>query len=89
MTSFKVVLTKNAQKDISNLDAQIAKRIQKKLVYFVDSGKPLDFAEHLTKPADAQYRWRVGDFRVLFDFNEKSKTITILKIQHRREVYKI
>lgn len=88
MSKPRVLLTRNAQKDIHKLDAQVAKRIHKKLNYFIDSGKPLDFAENLMKPADAQYRWRVGDYRVLFDCNEKNNSITILKIQHRREIYR-
>lgn len=88
MKTFKVILAKNAQKDVKKLNQQISRRIHKKLRFFVDSEEPLDFAEHLTKPADAQYRWRVGDYRVLFDYDEDSKTITILKIQHRKEVYK-
>ena len=88
MSTFEVVLTKNAKKDVKKLSQQVARRIYKKLNYFVDSGDPLDFTERLTKPTDAQYRWRIGDYRVLFDCDEISKTITVLKIQHRREVYK-
>ena len=86
MGAFEVVLTKNAKKDVKKLSQQIARRIYKKLNYFVDSGDPLDFTERLTKPTDAQYRWRIGDYRVLFDCDEISKTITVLKIQHRREI---
>ena len=52
----------------------------------MEQDNPLKFAEPLTKPADAQYRWRVGNYRVLFD--ESNGLITILRVQHRSEVYK-
>lgn len=88
MPKFNVVITKNAKKDIGKLNTQVSKRIYKKLNYFIDSGAPVEFAERLTKPADADFRWRIGDYRILFDYNEKTKSITILKVQHRREVYR-
>lgn len=83
---YKIEFTKSSIKDIQKLDRQIAKRIKKKIEYFVESGNPLQYAANLTKSSDAQYRWRVGDYRILFD--EKDKVITVLHIQHRREVYK-
>ena len=84
--SYEVRLVRSAQKDIKSIDRQIALRIQKKIQFFLDSQDPLSFAEPLTKPSDAQYRWRVGNYRALFDVDQA--TIIILRVQHRREVYK-
>jgi len=53
---------------------------------FISQENPLDFAEPLTKPADANYRFRVGAYKLLFDVDDKN--IIILLIQHRRDVYK-
>jgi len=41
----------------------------------------------LTAHPLADYRLRVGDYRVLFDVDWNRKTIFILKIGHRREIY--
>ncbi len=35
----------------------------------------------------ADFRLRVGNFRILFDVDEENKVIHILKIGHRKEVY--
>ncbi|HFQ94308.1 MAG TPA: hypothetical protein ENK32_09880 [Anaerolineae bacterium] len=35
----------------------------------------------------ADYRLRVGNYRVLFDVNWETREILILKVGHRREVY--
>lgn len=88
MSRLQIVFTKNAQKDIKKLDHQVAKKIYKKLTSLINSEKPLHSATRLTKPADAQYRWRFGNYRVLFDFDSDKNLIIVLKIQHRREVYR-
>ena len=87
MAGYKLLYKKSAVKDIQSLSSQIRGRLEKKLTFFIDQENPLDFAEPLTKPADAQYRYRVGDYRILFDLEEQN--IVILRVQHRREVYRL
>lgn len=84
--SFKVRYSKPAQKEIKKLPPQIRKRIKLKLEFFYRQKDPLVFAEKLIKSTDAQYRWRIGVYRIVFDFD--GELITILRIQHRREVYR-
>ena len=84
--SYQILITKTAQKDIKKLSPQIQKRLRAKLSWFSSQKDLLAFAKPLTKSADAQYRFRVGDYRVLFDI--EGKNIVILLVQHRRDVYK-
>lgn len=86
MAKYGLLYKKTAVKDIQSLSSQIRKRLAVKLQFFIDQEDPLDFAEPLTKPADAQYRYRVGDYRVLFDVDDGN--IIVLRIQHRSEVYR-
>lgn len=83
---YTVTYKKPAVRDIKKLSPQIRERIKLKLEFFYAQADPMKFAEHLTKPADAQYRWRIGNYRVLFDVDDS--TIIILRVQHRSEVYK-
>ena len=85
---YKIIFTKNAYKDIQGLDKQIATRIHKKFKILLKSKHPLKTAVRLTKPADAQYRWRIGNYRILFDLDTRNNLIIILKIQHRRQIYR-
>ena len=87
MAKYQVILTKNTIKNLETLDRIIFQRIKQRLEYF-RKGKPLSQAIQLTKPADAQYRWRLGDYRILFDYRKSDQTIIILKIQHRKEIYR-
>lgn len=77
---------KPAAREIRKLSPPIRKRLGAKLKFFEDQRDPLEFAERLTKPADAQYRFRVGNYRVLFDV--EGHDIVVLHVQHRREVYR-
>lgn len=86
MSRYQLLYKKPAVKNIRSLSPQVQKRLKLKLEFFIAQPNLLDFAEPLTKPADAQYRFRVGDYRILFDVEGNS--IVILHIQHRREVYR-
>jgi len=84
--AYRVSYKKPAVRDIKKLTPQIRKRIKVKLEFYYDKKDPLKYAERLTEPFDAQYRWRIGDYRVLFDVQDDE--IVILRVQHRREVYR-
>jgi mRNA interferase RelE/StbE len=44
---------------------------------------------HVTKlVGDPGYRLRVGDYRVIFDIDEGNLVILVIKIGHRKKIYK-
>ena len=79
-----LVYTQRAVKDIQKLEAQIKARIGKTLLRYKEA--PLDFAERLTEPVIGNYRFRIGDYRVIFDI--EGQDIVVLRVGHRREIYK-
>ncbi|MFH0863499.1 MAG: type II toxin-antitoxin system RelE/ParE family toxin [Candidatus Gottesmanbacteria bacterium] len=82
--SFHLVFTKNAFNDIQKLDRVAQKRLAVKLQHFQE--KPIFYAKKLTSPILGQYRWRVGNYRIIFDLH--GKDIIILKVGHRKEIYR-
>ncbi len=34
------------------------------------------------------YRLRVGNYRILYDIDDHAKTVTIHRVQHRKQVYR-
>lgn len=79
-----VVYTKSAVRDIKKLDRVVKKKIKQKIETY--SKKPLDHARKLLDPRLGTYRWRVGNYRIVFDIVEDK--IVILRIRHRRDVYR-
>ncbi|KKS32117.1 MAG: Addiction module toxin, RelE/StbE family [Candidatus Amesbacteria bacterium GW2011_GWA2_42_12] len=78
--------TKESEKQFKKLDNQTKKRVLEKLDFWVSSGSPLEFAENLHDFELGSYRFRIGDYRVTFDVEDK--TIVVLAVGHRREIYK-
>ncbi len=78
--------TKQAVKDVSRLPKNYQRKILKKLDFFVKSGEPLKYAKKMVDSELGEYRFRIGDYRVIFDV--ETSFLKILTIGHRREVYR-
>ena len=82
--SYNLVYTHRAEKDIRKLDSSIKRQIGKAILKL--QGNPLEYSEKLTDPKIGTYRFRTGDYRVVFDI--EGKDIVILRVGHRKEIYK-
>ena len=72
--------------DIPKLDAAIKKRIKKAIETRLTQA-PQDYGKPLRKTLKGYWKLRVGDYRVIFKLSDK--TIVILGICHRKEIYKL
>ena len=54
-----------AQEHFKRLSPQTRKRIAEKMRFYADQPEPLAFAEPLS--GSASYRFRIGDYRVIFE----------------------
>jgi len=48
----------------------------------------LDTHSHHRMKGIAAYRFRVGDYRVIYDFDRSKGVLHLLAVGHRREVYR-
>jgi mRNA interferase RelE/StbE len=83
---YKVQYLESVKDDLSFISKtekqHIRKAIEKKL-----TTNPIEFGKPLQYSLKGLRRLRVGDYRVIFQIDEKSQTVLIVKIGHRREVY--
>jgi mRNA interferase RelE/StbE len=87
--AWNIELSEKARKNLKDLDPSQAKRILTFL--FERVGKlenPRSLGESLEGPLRSFWKYRVGDYRIICDIEDKTITITALKIGHRREVYR-
>ncbi len=84
--AYKVLLDKAAEKTLDKLDAPVRKRILLFLVELRDSENPRSTGKALQNRGRL-WRYRVGDYRLIADIQDKTITITVLKIGHRSAVY--
>lgn len=81
----KIIFSESAFRQLSKLEKSIQKRIIDKLDFYASQNNPLEFSEKLTESKFGQWRYRIGDYRILFDVN--IGRIVILKIGHRKNIY--
>lgn len=81
---YKIVFTARATKDISKLEPEAKERIGEALRRY--SKDPLNYARKMVDPSLGSYRFRVGDYRVIFDL-EGDKLI-VLRVGQRKEIYR-
>ena len=82
---YELVYTRRAEKDIEKLEPRVKDRIGKTLLRYTED--PLRFAEKLSDPIIGGYRFRIGDYRVIFDI--QGNEIVVLRVGHRREIYRV
>ena len=82
--SYQLLYTKSAFNDIKKFDIFVKKIIKKRLEQYYSN--PLANAKKLINTAIDSYRWRVGNYRIVFDLDDKK--IIVLRIGHRKEIYK-
>lgn len=75
-----------AFKEIKKLPKLDRERIVNKLDFCVSQEDPIYFAEKLSNLEIGDYRFRIGSYRVAFEISDGD--IRILKVGHRREIYK-
>jgi mRNA interferase RelE/StbE len=81
---FTLVYTKRAVKDIEGLDDLAKKRLAKKLLSLAEN--PIGKSKKLMNSELGSYRFRVGDYRVIFDL--AGSQVVVLRVGHRREIYR-
>jgi mRNA interferase RelE/StbE len=87
--AWTVDYTQTARNQLKKLDNPVARRI----VDFLDDRvakqeNPRALGKALTGPLGTLWRYRVGDYRVICDIQHQAVTILVIRIGHRREVYR-
>lgn len=88
--AWTVELSNQAKKHLKTLDRSAAKRI---LTFLFERISPLEnprsIGEALHGPTLGNYwKYRVGDYRMVCHIDDKTVTITVIKIGHRKDVYR-
>jgi mRNA interferase RelE/StbE len=82
----KIFYTHRAAEELKSLSKPVQKRIVSKMRFYASQENPLTFAKWLVDVREGQFRFRIGDYRVIFDVAKDS--IYVLKIAKRSDVYK-
>ena len=86
---YHVEFTKYALKELKKLDKATASLITgwiKKNLHGCEN--PRIHGKGLTADKSGQWRYRVGDYRIIAQIQDEKVTILVVNIGHRREIYR-
>lgn len=87
MSSYRIEITSRAYREFKKLDPKVKKVITKAILKLEKERTPQQFKPLIGRTI-AQYRLRVGDYRILYDVYDDDKVVLIVKIGHRKEIYR-
>lgn len=83
--AYSVKLTPRAAREFAGLEAQTQRRVATALTGLAADPFAAAGVKALT---GGGYRLRVGDYRVLFSIDGSELVVLVVKVGHRREVYR-
>ena len=86
---YTAVYSNRALKDLAGLGREAERRIVAKIRFFYRSSDPLKHAKSLKGPLAGSYRFRIGEYRVIFELGTGGKIVIlyILRVGKRGEIY--
>jgi len=90
MSKYSVEYSKKAQKILRKLDNQISNRITDWIENnLVNCENPRFQGKALTGNLSGNWRYRVGNYRIIAKIEDDKILITVVDIGHRRQIYDI
>ncbi len=84
---YSIRILKSATRDLERLEKPVAKRISKRINWLaanLENARPEPLAADLA----GLNKFRVGDYRVVYEILARENAIVIHQIGHRREIYR-
>ena len=85
MANYDLRIKPSAAKELEALQTKDRRRIVSKIQNFADEPRPQG-CEKLT--GQDRFRLRQGKLRILFEVDDGQQIVTVVKIAHRRDVYR-
>jgi len=89
MSKWQIKLKGSAAKSLKLLDTGTKQRVEQFIDQLVETDNPRSHGKALQgKKYTGLWRYRVGDYRMICQIKDSELVILLLKIGHRKDVYK-
>jgi mRNA interferase RelE/StbE len=82
---YRVILPKSVQKQIDRFSDEVARRILDRLGELETEPRPADVKKLTGRTA---WRIRVGDYRIIYEIDDRERQVVVVVAGHRRGVYR-
>jgi len=83
---YEVHLERAVENDLKRLPTTTFHRIILQIKALAENPRPSGCLKLTGSKND--WRIRIGDYRVLYEIDEKARAVRIMRVRHRREVYR-
>ena len=83
--SYKIEFSRKAERQFRDLTAQIQKRLKPKIDALARTPRPRGVKK--LEGEDELYRIRVGDYRVIYQIQDKALIVLVVSLGDRKEIY--
>jgi len=83
--SYSVLVKRDAEKELRRLPRRDLRRLVDRIAALAVEPRPTGVEKLSTLE---RYRVRQGDYRVVYEIDDQARTVIVVKIGHRREVYR-
>lgn len=85
MAFYNLQFKKSAERELRAISPPDLRRVTQRIHALAEMPRPS--GAQLLRGEGRYWRVRQGDYRIVYDVDDASRTVTIIKIGHRREVY--
>jgi mRNA interferase RelE/StbE len=85
VANYELVIKQSAAKELEEVPRKNRRQIARRITSLAGNPRPHG-CEKLS--GQEKYRLRHGDYRVLYEIDDTARRATIVKIAHRRDVYR-
>ncbi len=85
MAKFELVFKESVSKDLKEIPKQDVYRILEKIDALRDEPRPQGSVKLSGKE---YYRVRQGNYRIIYEIQDSQLVVIVIKVRHRREVYR-
>jgi mRNA interferase RelE/StbE len=82
--SYTIQIFRRAQKELAALPQLVYPRVRDAIRELADTPRPPGCKKLAGREG---WRIRVGDYRVIYEIDDRAQSITVMHIGHRRDVY--
>lgn len=84
---FEIILSPDARAFYAKADSPLAKKLGRAFERLEDDPRTTNNAKPLKGDLAGYWRYRVGDWRIVYRISDAEQTVLVTVIAHRRDVY--
>jgi mRNA interferase RelE/StbE len=86
MTDYAITFARSARRELETLDASVVRRVISKIEALAQVPRPS--GSRKLQGEQNLWRIRIGDYRIVYSVDDRQRTVDIIRIRHRRDVYR-